>query len=93
MSERVEMPPALSAVISFSDAIRLNACSTATSTAMGSVMATVNGIESSMNSVMTCHDSPRPTKSPNLRAMYCSSSKDVSADKANMNGPTCSLMT
>jgi hypothetical protein len=90
---RVEMPPALSAVISFSDAMRLNANRTATSTDIGSVIATVKGIDSSMNSVITCHDSPRPTRSPNFRAMYCSSRSDVSADRANTNGPMCSFRT
>ncbi len=43
--------------------------------------------------MITCHDSPRPTRSPNFRAMYWSSRSDVSADRANTNGPTCSFRT
>ena len=43
--------------------------------------------------MITCHDSPRPTRSPNRRAMYWSSNRDVSADSANTNGPMCSLRT
>ena len=93
ISERAETPPALSAVISFSDARRLNAYSTATSTDIGSVIASVNGIDSRKNSVIICHESPRPTRSPNRRAMYWSSRSDVSADRANTNGPICSFRT
>ena len=63
------IPLALNAVISFSDAIRLKACSVETSTAIGSVMATVKGTESSMNSAITCHGSPLPTSWPNCFAM------------------------
>ena len=69
MSRCSAIPLALNAVISFSDAIRLNACSVDTSTAIGSVIATVNGTESSMNSVMTSHGSPLPTSWPNCLAM------------------------
>ena len=62
-------PLALSAVISFSAASRLNAYSVDTSTAIGSVMATVNGTESMKNSPMTPQPSPLPTRSPNRLAM------------------------
>ena len=67
MSDRVDTPPALSAVISFSDARRLNAYSTATRTAIGSVIASVNGIESRKNSVIdlpgkpAAHQIPEPS--------------------------------
>ena len=54
-------PLALHAVISLSDARRLNAWSVATSTAIGSVIAIVNGSESAMNSAITVHGSPLPT--------------------------------
>ena len=64
MSRRIDMPLALNATISFSDAMRLNACSVDTNTAIGSVIATVNGTDSSRNSAMTCQGSPLPTSSP-----------------------------
>ena len=65
---RIDSPLALKAVISFSAAILLNACSVETSTAMGRVIATVNGTESSMNSAMTPGDSPLPTSWPSCLA-------------------------
>ncbi len=61
-------PLALSAVISFSEARRENAYSTATSTAIGSVMATVKGIESRKNSRITRQSSPLPTRFPSCLA-------------------------
>ena len=64
----IDTPLALYAVISFSDASRLNACSVATRMAMGSVIATVNGTESAKNSAMTVQCSPFPTRSPNFLA-------------------------
>ena len=60
----IERPLALKAVISFSDAKRLKACSVETSTAIGSVIATVNGTESSKNSAITVHGRSFPTSSP-----------------------------
>src|SRR5215510_10311504 len=93
ISARDEIPPALNAVISFSDARRLNAYNTATSTDIGTVIASVNGIDSRKNSVIVCQDSPFPTMSPKRRAMYWRSRRDVSAESANTNGPTCSLST
>ena len=83
-------PLALKAVISFSDAKREKACSVATSTAIGNVMATVNGIESIMNSPMTVHGSPLPTRSPNRLATKLSSISEVSAESAKTSGPRCS---
>ena len=63
-------PLALSAVISFSAARRLNAYSVRRpGSAIGSVMATVNGIDSMKNSPMTDQPSPLPTRSPNRLAM------------------------
>ena len=64
----IDTPLALYAVISFSDASRLKACSVATRMAIGSVIATVNGIESAKNSTMARTGSPLPTKSPNFLA-------------------------
>src|SRR5687768_11845296 len=90
---RIPIPLAFIAVISFSAARRLKAYRTATSTAMGSVIATVNGTESIMNSAMTLASSPFPTSSPNFLAMYCRSMSDVSAVEANTNGPMCSFRT
>lgn len=84
-------PLALNAVISFSDAKRENACSVATSTAMGSVIASVNGTERSMNSAITDQGSPLPTSSPNRRAMKLSNSNEVSAESAKTKGPRCSF--
>ena len=86
-------PLALSAVTSFSPARRLNAYSTATSTDIGTVSATVNGMESRKNSPITDQGSPLPTSSPNWREMNLSSMSDVSAVSANVSGPTCSLRT
>src|SRR5829696_1691568 len=93
ISDRADTPPAFSAVTSFSAASRENAYRTATSIAIGSVMATVKGIERRKNSPMVPQDRPRPTRSPNFLAMYCSSKRDVSADRANTNGPMCSFKT
>ena len=86
-------PLAFMAVISFSDARRLYAYSTATNTDMGTVSATVKGMESMKNSPMTGHGNPFPTSSPNCREMKLSNRSDVSAVNANINGPTCSLST
>ena len=63
------MPLALTAVISLSAANRLNACSVATSTAIGSVMAMVNGSDSTTNSKITSGGSPLPTSCGNCLAM------------------------
>ena len=86
-------PLALSAVTSFSAASRLKAYSTATSTDIGTVSATVNGIDSRKNSPITDHGRPLPTNSPNCREMKLSSMSDVSAVSENSSGPRCSLRT
>ena len=86
-------PLAFSAVTSFSAARRLKAYSTATSTDIGSVSATVKGMDNRKNSPITDQGSPLPTNSPNWREMKLSSISDVSAASANVNGPTCSLRT
>src|SRR5258706_8425428 len=86
-------PLGFSTVISFSEARRLNAYSTATNTDIGIVSATVNGIESRKNWPITDHGSPLPTNCPNCREMKLSSSRDVSAVNANVKGPACSLRT
>ncbi len=52
------------AVISFSAASWLNVYSTATSTAIGSVIAMMNGSDSTNTSATTCHGNPLPTRSP-----------------------------
>ena len=86
-------PLAFIAVISFSAASRLNAYSVATSTAIGSDKR--NGQRKRENEKLADHAprKPFPTSSPNRFAMYCSSSSDVSAVRANTSGPKCSLRT
>ena len=86
-------PLAFSAVISFSAASRLNAYSVATSTAIGSVSATVSGTDSTKNSAITSVGKPLPTSSPKCFPMYCSSRSEVSAVRANVSGPKCSFRT
>ena len=93
MIRPIDTPLALSAVISLSDASRLKAYNTATSTAMGSVMATVNGMASRKNSAITDEGRPLPTRSPKRLAMKFSSSSDVSAVSAKASGPRCSRRT
>ena len=86
-------PFAFIAVTSFSEASRLNAYNTATSTDIGTVSASVKGMDNRKNCPMADHGSPLPTSSPNCREMKFSSMSDVSAMSANMNGPTCSRTT
>ena len=86
-------PLAFSAVTSFSDASRVYAYRTATRTDIGTVSATVKGMDSMKNCPMTFHGSPLPTSSPICREMKLSSMSDVSATSANANGPACSLTT
>ena len=62
------MPLAFIAVISLSAAKWLNVYSTATSTAIGSVIATMKGIESANTSNTMLHGNPLPTKLPNCFA-------------------------
>ncbi len=70
MSRRLTLTPlALSAVISLSAAIRLKAYSTATSTDIGIVIASVNGTDRPKNSAMTLAGSPLPTRLPNCLEM------------------------
>ena len=93
MRARTRTPLALKAVISCSAAMRPNAWSVATSTAMGSVMAIVNGSDSTKNCAMAVQGSPLPARLASWRATYCSMSSDVSALSANSRGPTCSRTT
>ena len=93
MRVRTRTPLALKAVISCSAAIRPKTNSVATSTAMGMVMAMVKGRESTKNSPTAPQGSPLPARFPSWRATYCSMSSDVSADRANSRGPTCSRTT
>ena len=93
ISDRTRTPLALNAVISCSAAMRPNAYSVATSTAMGRVMAMVNGSDSTKNFPIASQGSPLPARLANWRATYCSISSDVNALSANMRGPTCSRTT
>ena len=63
------MPPAFIAVISLSAPRRVKVWSTATSTAIGSVIATMNGIDSTNTSKITLHGRPLPTRLPNCLAI------------------------
>ncbi len=90
MRRRALTPLALNAVISFSAARREKACSVATSTAIGSVIASVKGIESERNSAMTVQGSPLPTRSPNRLATKFRRRSEVSAERAKRSGPACS---
>ncbi len=56
------------AVISLSPASRLNAYSTATSTAIGSVIARMNGMDRAKTSMIVYQGRPLPTRSPKRRA-------------------------
>jgi hypothetical protein len=85
-----EMPPARRAVTSLSAASRVEAYSTATSTAIGSVMATMKGIERAKTSTITPHGRPLPARSPNRLAIWLSSIRLVRAPSANTKGTTCS---
>ncbi len=62
MTRPTLMPPACMAVISLSAASRVNTCSTATSTAIGSVTATMKGTDSTNTSMMTPVGSPLPSR-------------------------------
>ena len=83
-------PLALNAVISFSAANREKVCSVETNTAIGIVIARVNGTDRSRNSTITVHGRPFPTSSPNRLAMKFSSRSEVSAERAKTSGPRCS---
>ena len=63
------MPLARMAVISLSAARWLKAYSTARSTAIGSVMATMNGMLSPNTSAITVQGRPLPTSAPNFLAI------------------------
>jgi hypothetical protein len=76
------------AVISLSAARWLKAYSTARSTAMGRVMATMNGRLSAKTSAMTLQGSPFPTSAPNFLAIWLRSIRLVSAASPNRNGAT-----
>jgi len=65
----------------------------ATSTAIGSVIANVKGIERRRNSVITVHGSPFPTRSPRRLATKLSRRSEVRAETAKANGPRCSFST
>lgn len=67
--------------------MRPKAYSVATSTAMGNVMATVNGSDNTKNLPMAAHGRPLPARLASCRATYCSMSSDVSAESANTRGP------
>ena len=67
------------AVISLSAARWLKAYSTASSTAIGRVMATMNGMLSAKTSAMTVQGRPLPTSAPNFFAIWLSSMRLVSA--------------
>src|SRR5213083_2639887 len=82
-------PPACSAVISLSPASRVNTCSTATSTAIGSVTATMNGSESRNTSAITPAGSPFPSRPESCLATCWMSMSDVSAASAKASGATC----
>ena len=90
---RTRTPFALKAVISCSAAIRPKVYKVATSTAIGIVIATVNGSERTKNLPMADQGSPLPARFASWRATYCSMSSDVSADSANRRGPMCSRTT
>ena len=77
------------AVISLSAPRWLNVYSTATSTAIGSVTATMNGTDSTKTSKMTTAGRPLPTRLANCLAIWLSSIRDVSAASANTSGATC----
>src|SRR5712691_9612629 len=82
-------PPACSAVISLSPASRVNTCSTATKTAIGSVTATMNGSESTNTSMMTPVGNPFPSRPESCLATCWMSINDVSAASATPRGATC----
>src|SRR2546425_5467291 len=82
-------PPACSAVISLSPASRVNTCSTATSTAIGSVTATMNGSDSRNTSAITPAGSPFPSRPESCLATCWMSISDVSAARAKPSGATC----
>src|SRR5918993_461549 len=74
------------AVTSLSAARWLKAYSTASSTAIGSVIATMNGMLSAKTSAMTVQGRPLPTSDPNFFAIWLSSMRLVSAVSAKRKG-------
>src|SRR2546427_2024046 len=74
---------------SASPASRVNACRTATKTAIGSVTATMNGSESTNTSMMTPVGNPFPSRPESCLATCWMSINDVSAASAKPSGATC----
>ena len=77
------------AVISLSPASRVNTCSTATSTAIGSVTATSNGSDSTKTSMITPVGSPFPSRLESCLATCWISISEVSAASAKLSGARC----
>ncbi len=74
------------AVISLSAARWLKAYSTASSTAIGRVIATMNGMLRANTSAITVQGRPLPTNAPNFLATWLSSMRLVSAASPKKNG-------
>src|SRR5215207_5210320 len=74
------------AVISLSAARWLKAYSTARSTAIGRVMATMKGMLRAKTSAITVQGRPLPTSDPNFFAIWLNSIRLVSALSANRKG-------